>query len=859
MALRAPRRCASMSAVAVPNRLVYVSLVVALLPALVATPSSATAARRLDPAFGHGGRTEPSYEPSYAPVGFLDANFAADGSILAIRQNDYGEYSSGTRFRYLADGSLDRSFKPEDTEERVEAVDSIGRTLRTEPGEAPWSLERLGPDGIVDKSFGCDASEASEGRCHNFVRFGIEAILPLADGKIVVAGAVDGVRDGESVTQEIALGRFDESGRLDPSFGRNGELHLREEDGVKGEELVGLSLGPSEDVVVAINDEKTKENGSPVLAGGSRIVAVGADGHLDPGFGAGGVFGSPNYLGAVEGLPGGGMLLAGERWGAKRAPVLRGRVSDIFLTRLTAAGTPDPTFGTTDGTTTVDLGGIDIATALLRRPDGSVVVGGASTVPHLRCPFPGESTCEETPALMGFTANGRVDRGFGDGGTLRLDPLTYGAALVSSPGVRFLRDLPDGGVLAGGQTWAAGFLAEVGVDGQLVPGFGDRGIVTVTRRPKSVASAQTIAGGAFGPILALGETDAGGIGGPVPAVFRFRPDGSVDRAYGGGRGFVTIPGHVVGLAVDRGGGALVLAGKYYWNNVTRMTPSGELDRRFGTEGVAPLPELSSTMARGRRRKLEVTPRAIAALPGGGVLVAAWASGLVGTSRIELIKLSRTGALDRSFGRGGVRLIGLGRQGECTARSMAVMPDGRSVLGGSVRAGRGRGRETAAVIRLLPDGSLDPSFGKNGLVTAPLPGQALVTAIGLGPRGEIVAGGRRVRKRKVSALMLRISAAGRLDRGFSRRAEATLGAASEEASYPAQIIFWAGRIVTSPIYRSPSLEIYSRDGRFERLLSFGKARHPQTTVAGAFVQRGGLIVASDTSGHRTFTLSRLPHL
>jgi hypothetical protein len=160
-----------------------------------------------------------------------------------------------------------------------------------------------------------------------------------------------------------------------------------------------------------------------------------------------------------------------------------------------------------------------------------------------------------------------------------------------------------------------------------------------------------------------------------------------------------------------------------------------------------------------------------------------------------------------------------------------------------------------VIRLLPDGRLDPSFGKGGLATAPLPGQALVTAVGVGPRGEIVAGGRRIRKKRYSPLVLRFTAKGRLDRGFGKRAHMTLGVASEAAEFPAAMLFGAGRIVESPLY-GRSVVILSRDGRFAEAPSFGKARRPATYVGGVALQRDKLIVATHTAGEPTFTLRRL---
>jgi uncharacterized delta-60 repeat protein len=780
------------------RRLALLGFLSALGALVLAAPAAATAAS-LDGSFGQGGWAIPTYAPAFSAA------------------------------------------SAEDPETAAEAFDSKGRTLKV--SESRSTIERFDTDGSLDESFGCGAGSDP---CHSGVVFRIEAILPLPSGKIVVAGTAGG---------EIALARYEETGVLDPNFGREGVLGLRDERSVAGEELVALEVGAGEDVLVAINDEKGKEAGLPVRLGGSVVVAVGGDGQLDAAYGSGGIRASSDYIGAVEGLPGGGLLVTGEHWvGGALGPYLTARSSDVYLTRLTTRGTPDASFGE-GGTMVIDLGGIDIATAVLLRRDGSILVGGATTIAHLTCPYPRELFCEETPALIGFTATGSPDPGFGKGGVLRLDTLTFDGALVKAIGVRALRALPDGATLAEGATWAARFSARIGANGALEPDFGDGGILVVRHTHKSIGRVQALAVTAS-RILALGETDAGGIYDPVPAVFRFLPNGTVDRGFAGGRGYVKMPGHTIGFAADPRGGAVVLSGKYSKNAVTRVTAGGKLDPRFGVEGVAPLPEHGSVISRGRRHKLEVTPRTIAAFPDGGALVSAEASGFLSTSRIELIRLTRSGALDRSFGRGGVVLIGLGLHGDCTARSMVLEDDGRIVLGGSIRraGSSGAGRTRAAVIRLLPNGRLDPSFGRDGFVTAPFPGQALVAAVDVGPRGEIVAGGQRMRKQRYTPLILRFTAKGRLDRGFGKRAQRALAATPGPAEFPSRVLLWAGRLVASA--SGPSIAIFSRDGRFAETPSFGKKRRPTTTVAGVASQRGKLLVATDTAGRSTFTLRRL---
>jgi uncharacterized delta-60 repeat protein len=825
------------------------------LPAFGAGAGAATATSvapatppRLDPTFGHDGRAEPIYERSYQGAYFTAAKVGADGSLLVAHQDEPGGRGPATVSRYQPDGRVDPTFDGEGTMWGLEAVDAEGRTLRTTAIESSFYLERLDPDGSVDPSFGGPGLQVAT------APFGIDAILPLPSGKIVVAGIVE--RPGR--VKEVALARFDESGSRDPSFGRGGVAYLAKDEGIGSEVLIGLAEGADEDVLVATNDEAADEEGE-VRDGGSRVVAIGPDGRPDPGYGSGGIVSSPDQIGAIEGLPDGGLLLTGEHWIEPRlGGYLLMRGSNVYVARLTAAGAPDSSFGEGDGRTVVDLGGIDTASSLLLRPDGSILVGGATTVSRLGCPRPyAGDFCEETPTLEGFTPSGAPDRGFGRAGVVRLGSLTFDRAPPAAAGTLFLRDLPGGGALAGGGTVAGAFLAEVGPGGGLEPGFGKGGIVSFTRRHGSVAEAGALGVDAAGRILALGETSAGGDGGQVPAAFRFRPNGSVDRDFAGGRGFVPFPGSPIGFAEDLRGGALVLTGKFSDNALTRITPRGALDPRFGDGGIAALPRFLPAVSRGRSVRVTVYPRSVAALPGGGALVAA-VSGRRRTSRIDLFRLGRTGELDRSFGHDGILRVAVGPVGERNARAMALMPDGRIVLAGSVRGGKpGRERQTAAVIRLLPDGHLDPSFGHGGLATLPVAGKGVFTALAIGSRGEVVAGGRNLVKRERLGLTARFSPDGVPDRGFARRAARTFVTAENPVSPPAKVLLWGKRIVMLPIYRSPFATVYSDDGTFLRQLAFGKTRRPTTAIGGGALQRGKLVIATRTAGQSTFTLSRLP--
>ena len=115
-----------------------------------------------------------------------------------------------------------------------------------------------------------------------------------------------------------------------------------------------------------------------------------------------------------------------------------------------------------------------------------MLVAGGTTDPSPRCILDGSGFCTHTPDLADFTASGQLDHGFGRNGILGLGSLADEFADFGGPGsdetlgVLFLRELPDGTVLAGGGTETAAFLVEIDGSGKLVGGFGDGGIVTRT-------------------------------------------------------------------------------------------------------------------------------------------------------------------------------------------------------------------------------------------------------------------------------------------------------------------------------------------------------------------------------------------
>lgn len=193
------------------------------------------------------------YPPSFALAPeFTSAIIGADGSILVNLEEEYEASNArhSATSRYFADGQLDRSFKPARPggPGAVEAVDSNGRTLRA---SGKGGIERLNPNGSVETSFAPPGNDSQGG---GSLGFRIEAILPLASGKVAAAGQV--LRRGsEPERYEIRVALYNESGLIDSGFGTEGIVGLTEETGVEGEEFVGLTSGPAEDVLVSLNEK----------------------------------------------------------------------------------------------------------------------------------------------------------------------------------------------------------------------------------------------------------------------------------------------------------------------------------------------------------------------------------------------------------------------------------------------------------------------------------------------------------------------------------------------------------------------------------------------------------------------------
>lgn len=273
--------------------------------------------------------------------------------------------------------------------------------------------------------------------------------------------------------------------------------------------------------------------------------------------------------------------------------------------------------------------------------------------------------------------------------------------------------------------------------GDLDPTFGGDGIVrTDLTRSEDHGFAVTIQ--PDGKILVAGEQGIGGRN-PRVAIVRYAPDGALDPSFGGGDGKVSIdfsPRDDFVFAVRvQGDGKIVVTGtaSYSGRNsrfaLARLTSDGSLDPTFGGDG---------TVTTDLTRSYDVG-NAMALQPDGDIVVVGSISAGADDGQIVVVRYRSDGSLDPTFGREGIVLVNPTRTFD-DGLAIGIEPDGQIVVAGG--AGFDGPNERFVLIALDESGSLDPAVGDDGIVFTDLTPKADVP-FGVAIQGDgrvVVAGG-----------------------------------------------------------------------------------------------------------------------
>jgi uncharacterized delta-60 repeat protein len=357
--------------------------------------------------------------------------------------------------------------------------------------------------------------------------------------------------------------------------------------------------------------------------------------------------------------------------------------------------------------------------------------------------------------LLIRTVTGQLDHDFGKGGVV-VNPLTH-----SGVGLAIL---PDSRIVTAGSGGNRIFLSRYEANGALDSSFGSNG--TVVKEIPHPNGERPVATGlaiqpADGKSLVVGYALTGDQSKHPTQMFlaRFNLDGTTDESFGTDGLIISdlgvpddrSPRQVFGRAVGlQSTGKIIVAGNTrrfpQTSIVARFLPDGTLDSSFGTSGVFENDFCSFGRAVG-----------ISSVSGINTDDRIIVAGSTRGARPCLYRLTPDGSLDGSFnGSGLVVLLPSKQQGELydvIVSDGTEGPSGQIVVGGSSDT-IPRSAAKFMLARINPDGSLDSTFGDNGIVTTTFSTGASVARGLTFYTGTIVAAGFTMFSEEIHANMAR---------------------------------------------------------------------------------------------------------
>jgi uncharacterized delta-60 repeat protein len=333
------------------------------------------------------------------------------------------------------------------------------------------------------------------------------------------------------------------------------------------------------------------------------------------------------------------------------------------------------------------------------------------------------------------TGIGALDPTFGAGGKVRTD---FGQI----DGIEDLAVQNDGKIVAVGSTQHPTTfddqfaLARYARDGSLDASFGTGGKVT-TEFGGTTNFATAAAIQRDGKIVAAGGAASDRPTGADIALARYNADGTLDGSFGVGGKVVTDFGltheWAEGLAIQPDGKLVVVGstrpfGPYDQHPpdfaLARYNPDGSLDTTFDGDGKASTAFTLGWSDRGN---------AVALAPDGKIVAAGWGTpdGVSGPGVIDVARYNADGSLDASFDGDGKVVSAPGMDNGAFA--VVVQPNGRIVVAGFVEF-------DLALVRYTAGGSLDSTFGLEGVARSPYGRFAGAQDLVRQPDGKLVAAG-----------------------------------------------------------------------------------------------------------------------
>ena len=235
-----------------------------------------------------------------------------------------------------------------------------------------------------------------------------------------------------------------------------------------------------------------------------------------------------------------------------------------------------------------------------------------------------------------------------------------------------------------------------------------------------------------GKILLVGSTDINAKS--DFSVLRLNTDGSPDSTFGQNGWVITDMGteyefaNTVAVQPD---GKIILAGRVaegFFSDfaMVRYTPDGKIDSLFGNNGMV-ITNL----------KEEDAVNDIIIQPDGKIILAGFSS-VSAKGDFALVRYNPDGTPDKFFGDGGKSLTDLeGANDSDFINEVVLLQDGRILAAGNANNNNLEFTSDAGMVMYMPDGSLDETFGTNGIVIKSFGSKTNIEGLAVQPDGKIL--------------------------------------------------------------------------------------------------------------------------
>jgi uncharacterized delta-60 repeat protein len=662
--------------------------------------------------------------------GTLDASFAAQGQLRA------------TGWQVIADGQWNLSYD-----------EPIGFVKRPSGDYLAlgWSsayLDGAYVDSLMIYRFDADGVRDTD--------FGRQGRLALAlPGEDYWFTGISGMSDGRIVLiSEASIIRLNQALELDAAFGSNGEVSVR-------------------NFIYPISHH-LRADGSIMLGGESgnlyrpTVAVLREDGSPDPSFGSNG-----RRIVSPAGFTGEGIVTTLSPVTGGYVAAVAGEVQGDFdqywatvVVRFDHSGELDASYGSSGRTMLADMENYWFLSSIATPDGGVLMTGGAESYDEVADEY------WETGLVTRLAADGRLIAAFGNDGKLVVNPHDTGAQVLKTLLMSTGRI-----ILVGGAAFddydrsyygSSGFVTAYDMSGALVHGFGRNGLAIVDFGG-STTQVMAVAVASDGRILITGTAGSNAF------IGRLLANGSLDDSFGkagrvmfDGYSATQVPRAIARLSDGR---IVVVGTDSFYGCFVALLDEDHAEASAHRSGI--------TIGRQLNQCEDIVVHDDDRI---AVVGRIWNSGnFVGITQFSLSGESGwypTLNADHTFGnQGQVILQG---DGASRGRKIVIDRDGRLVVAGIANMTPAQQSGDILIARLVPNGTMDATFGDDGLVVIDTDQTSFQGGLDIDHSGRIVVAARERVDGAVqwTAVLARLLPTGDMDAGFGEGGLARPGLPSE---------------------------------------------------------------------------------